>query len=72
MQNLINHLVNKTGITAEKAQEVLGEIGNYIKENFPMAGGMIDSFLGSTNTTSGSEPDADDHLVGGIGSKFGL
>ena len=74
MQDLINHLVEKTGIAPEKAQHVLSEVAAFIKEKFPMAGGMIDNVLGSSATASTPATSADSgtDILGGLGSKFGL
>jgi hypothetical protein len=71
MNELINQIVQKTGIPADKAQQVLGVVAGYIKQKFPQFGGQIDSVLGteggqqSGNTTGGNP-------LGDLGSKFGF
>jgi hypothetical protein len=76
MQDLIKQIIDKTGIPADKAQQVLGVVAGFVKEKFPMMGGQIDSLLGTSSSASltpGSEEkkDADD-LLGNITGKFGL
>jgi hypothetical protein len=70
MNELINQIVQKTGIPADKAQQVLGVVAGYIKQKFPQFGGQIDSVLGTTGGqqagNTGSNPLSD------LGSKFGL
>lgn len=74
VQDLVNQIVEKTGIPADKAQQVLGVVGNFVKQKFPMMGGQIDSVLGTSgsgqadnNTESGSS-----NPLGDLGSKFGF
>lgn len=73
MQDLIKQIVEKTGVPADKAQQVLGVVAGFVKEKFPMIAGQIDSLLGSGGSAAagGEKKDSDDWL-GGIGSKFGL
>lgn len=71
MNELINQIVQKTGIPADKAQQVLGVVAGYIKQKFPQFGGQIDSVLGNTGgqqsgNATGGNPLSD------LGSKFGL
>lgn len=70
MHDLINQIVEKTGIPADKAQQVLGVVSNFVKQKFPAIGGQIDSVLGSGNS-SDSGVDASNPLSD-IGKKFGL
>ena len=73
VQDLINQIVEKTGIPADKAQQVLGVVAGFIKQKFPMVGGQIDSVLGTSGNQSG-----DDNAGGGsnfmsdIGGKMGF
>lgn len=73
VQDLINQIVEKTGVPADKAQQVLGVVANFVKQKYPMVGGQIDNILGTggqsgtdTNTGSGS------NFMGDIGGKLGL
>lgn len=51
MNDLIERIVNETGITPQQAQQTITTIANYIKEKFPMIGGAVDNlFPTSTNT----------------------
>ena len=73
VQDLINQIVEKTGVPADKAQQVLGVVAGFIKQKFPMVGGQIDSVLGTGGNQSG-----DDKAGGGgnfmsdIGGKMGF
>ena len=73
MNELIQQIVAKTGIPADKAQQVLGVVSGFVKQKFPAIGGQIDSVLGTGggkaeggNATAGSNPLAD------LGSKMGF
>lgn len=74
MQDLIKQIVEKTGIPADKAQQILGVVAGFVKEKFPMMGSQIDSLLGSSEAkpAGGEEKKDDNDLLGGIASKFGL
>ena len=74
MQELIQQIVAKTGIPADKAQQVLGVVSGFIKNKFPAIGGQVDSILGSGggSDAAGSTPAGDGGLLGGISGKFGL
>jgi hypothetical protein len=70
MNDLIKQIVEKTGIPADKAQQVLGVVSGFIKQKFPAMSGQIDSVLGggpaSTNNAAGND------LMGEIGGKLGF
>lgn len=73
VQDLINQIVQKTGVPADKAQQVLGIVAGFVKEKFPMVGGQIDSVLGTSGGAAGDAGKTDSNdLLGGLGSKFGL
>lgn len=69
MNDLIKQIVDKTGIPADKAQQVLGVVSNFVKQKFPQFGGQIDSLLGG-----GGQPGAakGDSALGDLGSKLGF
>lgn len=71
VQDLINQIVEKTGVPADKAQQVLGIVAGFVKEKFPMVGGQIDSVLGTGGGQAGGDSGAS-NLMGDIGSKIGL
>lgn len=70
MNELINQIVEKTGVPADKAQQVLGIVAGYVKQKFPQFGGQIDSVLGTGgqpgNAGGSGNPLSD------IGSKLGF
>lgn len=73
VQDLINQIVEKTGISADKAQQVLGVVSNFVKQKYPMVGSQIDSVLGTgggASDTSGNNSTSG--FMGDIGGKLGL
>ncbi len=50
MQELINQLTSKAGISTEQAAKVLETIKEFVKEKFPMMGGAVDNLLGGDAT----------------------
>ena len=71
MQDLINQIVEKTGIPADKAQQVLGVVAGFVKQKFPAIGGQIDNVLGTSGAPATSDSGASNPL-GDIGSKLGF
>jgi hypothetical protein len=69
MNELIQQIVEKTGIPADKAQQVLGVVSGFVKQKFPAIGGQIDSVLG---THGGTPSGANSNPLGDIGSKLGF
>jgi len=53
MQELINRLTEKAGISTEQAAKALETIKDFVKEKFPMMSGAVDNLL-ATNTASGA------------------
>lgn len=45
MQELINNIASKTGISTDKASEVLETVSEFIKERYPLLAGTVDSLL---------------------------
>ena len=45
MQDLIKNIAVNTGITTDKASEVLQTISEFIKEKYPLLAGTVDSVL---------------------------
>ena len=72
MNELINQIVQKTGIPADKAQQVLGVVAGYVKQKFPAFGGQIDLVLGSSDTKSGNANEENGNPFGDIVSKLGI
>ncbi|MBA2249687.1 MAG: hypothetical protein H0W12_05800 [Chitinophagaceae bacterium] len=52
MKELIEKLQNDHGLSTEQSHGILNTITEFIKEKFPMAGGMIDSLFSHENTTT--------------------
>ena len=70
MNELISQIVEKTGIPADKAQQVLGVVAGFVKQKFPAFGGQIDSILGTSGGQSGTAGGG--NPLGDIGSKLGF
>ena len=70
MQELIEQIVQKTGISPDKAKEVLQTVSSFVQQKFPQFAGPINSVLG------GATPDAQNqtagNLMGDMGSKLGF
>ncbi|MEO7522563.1 MAG: hypothetical protein ABIT58_00635 [Ferruginibacter sp.] len=45
MQELINKITEKAGISSEQAHTAINTIKDFIKEKFPMMAGAVDNFL---------------------------
>ncbi|RYY57410.1 MAG: hypothetical protein EOO09_02840 [Chitinophagaceae bacterium] len=74
MQDVVKQIIEKTGIPADKAQQVLGVVATFVKDKFPAMGGQIDSLLGTGGAANPADKKEGDEggLLGGITSKFGL
>jgi hypothetical protein len=72
MNELINQIVEKTGIPADKAQQVLGVVAGFVKKKFPAFGGQIDSVLGTSGGQPGNATGGSGNPLGDIGSKLGF
>ncbi len=50
MQELVNELITKAGLTQEQAEKSIEVIKNYIQSQLPpMMQGMVDNFMGQQN-----------------------
>jgi hypothetical protein len=49
MQELIDRITSKVGISAAQAAQTLGVVKEFVKEKFPMVGGAVDNILGGDN-----------------------
>ncbi len=56
MQELINRVTEKAGISAEQAAKAVDAIKDFVKEKFPMMAGAVDNLLGSAETTTAAAP----------------
>jgi len=68
MSELINQIVERTGVPADKAQQVVEVISNFVKQKFPQFGGQIDSLLGTSGSDSGNA--GGNNILGDLGSKL--
>ena len=58
MEELIKKLQENNGLTVEQSHGVLNTIKDFIKEKFPMVGGMVDNLFlddSSNETTSAGD-----------------
>lgn len=70
MSELIKQIVEKTGVPAEQAQQVVEVVANFVKQKFPQFGGQIDSLLGTSGDNSGNAGGS--NILGDLGSKLGF
>ena len=70
MNELIKQIVDKTGVPADKAQQVLGVVSGFVKQKFPMIAGQVDSVLGTSGESNASS--AESNPLGDIGGKLGF
>lgn len=59
MQDLINSLKEKVGITEEQAIASITHVKEYVKEKFPMVAGAVDNLLNVHATPSAATPNTD-------------
>ena len=52
MQDLINQLVQKAGLTPDQATKSLHTIKDYVKEKFPMMAGAVDNLFAGQGSSS--------------------
>jgi hypothetical protein len=52
MQELINRLIEKAGISADQASKSIDTIKDFVKEKFPMLGGAVDNMFASAAAES--------------------
>jgi hypothetical protein len=72
MNELIKQIVDKTGIPADKAQQVLGVVSGFVKQKFPAIGGQIDSVLGAGDSGTGAASGGNDNPLTNLGNKMGF
>ena len=64
MQQLIDRLQEKAGITTEQAQHVIEAVKDFVKEKFPMLEGAVESIFSEASSKG-------EDLLGGLESKLG-
>ena len=56
MQELINRLTEKAGISAEQATKSIETIKDFVKEKFPMLDGAVDNMFASASPAAAAAP----------------
>lgn len=77
MQELIQKITGKTGISTEQAAQVVDTVKDYIKEKFPMVAGAVDNLFSGDKAaaTSGAADSSlldkiSDVIPGAMGEKI--
>lgn len=66
MQELINRLIEKTGISADQATQSIDTIKEFVKEKFPMLSGAVDNMFAPSapeTTTQAAAPVAEENVM---------
>jgi len=65
MQELINRLTEKAGISADQASKSLETIKDFVKEKFPMLGGAVDNMFASApqSSTTVTAPKTEESVI---------
>ncbi len=76
MQEFIQHLIEKTGISDEQANMVANAIREFVSKKAPMMSGAVDQILGAALNNDKPAGDSQgsnvaDDLLGGLKSKMG-
>jgi hypothetical protein len=72
MEELIQQLTEKAGITPEQAQQALETVKDFIKEKFPMMAGAVDNLFPAGTSVSSVEDmakNAESKIEGLFGGK---
>ena len=56
MQELINRLTEKAGISADQATKTIDTIKEFVKEKFPMLGGAVDNMFAPQAENTATQP----------------
>lgn len=59
MQELIDHLKEKAGLTAEQADKAIEAVKDFVKQKFPMLEGAIENMLGKKEGEQSSSGSSD-------------
>ena len=52
MQELIDQLTQKAGLSADQAKKAIATVSEFVKEKFPMMAGAVDNLLGTNSESS--------------------
>lgn len=70
MQDLINRLKEKAGITEQQAIASITELKDYVKEKFPMIAGAVDNLLNVPPSASAAAPIIEPAATAAAGSSI--
>jgi hypothetical protein len=72
MQELINQLTSKAGISADQATKAVDVIKDFVKEKFPMMAGAVDNLFGAETegTAAAAAPVAEPQKEEGLLDKI--
>lgn len=72
MDELVQRLSQKTGLSPDKAQEVVNFVLSHLKEKLPAPlASSLDSYLAGGSAVGGSLADQEKAMVSGVGGIFG-
>ena len=54
MQELIDHLKEKVGLTSEQATNAIEAVKDFVKQKFPMLEGAVENMFGNQNQQAGT------------------
>jgi hypothetical protein len=58
MQELIDQLTQKAGLSTDQANKAIATIKDFVKEKFPMMAGAVDNLLGGSTTNTSTTTEA--------------
>ena len=64
MQELINKLTEKAGLSHDQASKAIETIKEFVKEKFPMMAGAVDNLLGESTPAPAATPAAAEAKTG--------
>lgn len=73
MQELLDKIIARTGISAEQATKTIDTVKEFIKEKFPMVAGAVDGLFKDDKSGEGGSSILDkisDVIPGGVGEKI--
>jgi hypothetical protein len=74
MNELVQLLIERTGLSQEQAQQVVGTVMSHLKDKLPSSvGSHLDSFLGSSGSEgeSGGITEKAKSMIAGLGGVLG-
>jgi len=71
MEELINHLTEKVGISKEQAEKVIHAVSDYVKEKFPMMAGAVDNLFAKGESAGDKAGDLIDEAKERLSGLFG-